>query len=137
MTSPVSSSGSSPPPSSPAYDSNDLPMLQALEADLQAQESALSADVEGLRVTAGIYSGLATSARGQARVESARAEAAEGDDDDVAGQPATGLSGSARSAATYSMMQSAVGTQMGSSFSSLTSVQSQLATVRGQIAALQ
>jgi hypothetical protein len=112
-------------------------MLLALEADLQAQESALSGDVEGLRVTASIYSGLAAGAQGQARVESARAEAAESDDDDEGGRPVRGPSNSARSASTYTMVQSATGAQMQSSFSSLSSVQSQLVTVRAQIAALQ
>lgn len=137
MISPVSSSNSSPPSSSSGTTSDDLTMLLALEADLQAQESALSGNVEGLRVTASIYSGLATGAQGQARVENARADAAESDDDDEGGRPVRGLSNSARSASTYSMVQSAVGTQMQSSFSSLSSVQSQLVTVRGQIAALQ
>ncbi len=136
MTNPVSSSGSNPPASSSATDSDDLTMLLALEADLQAQESALSGDVEGLRVTASIYSGLATGAQGQARVETARADAAESDDED-AERPVRGPSSSARSASTYSMVQSATGAQMQSSFSSLSSVQSQLVTVRGQIAALQ
>ena len=136
MVASISSDVSNPAAAPDGSGSGQLDMLQALLAELEARETTLTSQFNDLSASASLYSGLATTARGEATVEKRRADDDEPPDEDDAAPAPRASGNAARSASMYSMAQGSAATQMTASSAELGKVQSQIVSVKAEIAAL-